>query len=72
VSYEHHYITTRDVNGVGRVRVVVPRTLSAGKIFAPYPYPYPSGIRYAGTRLLFSYPRVSTGIRGYLQKYFKK
>jgi len=36
-----------------------------------YPYLYLLGIRYAGTCLFFSYPRISMGTRGYLQNYLK-
>ena len=47
----------RDVNGAGRVRVVAP------------PYPYPSDIRYAGTRLFFF---ISAGIPADIYKIIYK
>jgi len=66
------FATHRDVNGTGRVRVVASPYPTHRINIHHVPVSYSSGIRYAGTRLFFSYLRVSTSTRGYLQKYFNK
>jgi len=58
-----------NVNGTGRVRVVVPTYPTRGINIRLVSVPI--SVRYAGTHLFFSYPRVSTGTHRYLQTYLK-
>jgi len=71
-NHIQHIFPCRDVNGVGRVRVVAPSYPTHWINICPYLYPYLSGVRYAGTSLFFF---IFADINGYLQvftKLFKK
>jgi len=67
-----YLIKVRDVNGAGKVRVVAPPYNIRWINIRPVPVLISVGYPlYAGTHLFFSYPRISTGTRRYLQNYLK-